>query len=153
MEQLKSQNVAHRDFKPCNMMIDENKYIKVIDFGEAKIVEKSELDDAQSIISKTSKYSKRSGINRQNSNSSEAESYFGRMLTKKPNHKPTTKQKHRGTFVGTPFYCAPEMLESNMSGYFSDLWALGVIIYEMSCGKKMFRAKNNQEIFDKIIKK
>jgi serine/threonine protein kinase len=44
------------------------------------------------------------------------------------------------------------MLEDNMSGYFSDLWALGVIIYEMSTGKKMFRAKNNKEIFDKILK-
>jgi len=54
--------------------------------------------------------------------------------------------------VGTPLYCAPEMLENNMSGFFSDLWALGVIIYEMSTGQKMFRGKNNRDIFDKILK-
>lgn len=60
--------------------------------------------------------------------------------------------KQRGTFVGTPYYCAPEMLESNNSGFFTDLWALGLIIYEMAVGKKMFKAKNNMEIFDKIIK-
>ena len=44
------------------------------------------------------------------------------------------------------------MLESNQSGFFSDLWALGVIIYEMSTGQKMFRGKNNKDIFDKILK-
>jgi serine/threonine protein kinase len=35
----------------------------------------------------------------------------------------------RGSFVGTPLYIAPEMLESNISGPFTDLWALGCILY------------------------
>jgi serine/threonine protein kinase len=35
----------------------------------------------------------------------------------------------RGTFVGTPLYVAPEMLEMNLSGPFTDLWALGCIIF------------------------
>jgi serine/threonine protein kinase len=39
------------------------------------------------------------------------------------------KEKERGTFVGTPLYVAPEMLDSNKSGPFTDLWALGCIIY------------------------
>ena len=40
-----------------------------------------------------------------------------------------------GTFVGTPYYASPEMLASSISGTFTDLWALGVIIYEMLEGK------------------
>jgi hypothetical protein len=40
----------------------------------------------------------------------------------------------KGTFVGTPYYQAPEMLNSNKSGLYTDLWAFGCIIYEMSCG-------------------
>jgi len=71
------------------------------------------------------------------------------MFNKKEKSKKV--KKNRGTFVGTPLYCAPEMLEINQSGLFSDLWALGVIIYEMSCGQKMFKGKNYKEIFDKII--
>jgi len=35
----------------------------------------------------------------------------------------------RGSFVGTPLYVAPEMLNENRSGPPSDLWALGCIIY------------------------
>jgi serine/threonine protein kinase len=82
LEQLQSQNVAHRDLKPGNIMIEESQYIKVIDFGESKIVEKGE-DDSLSMNSKASKYSKRtvSAFNRQET-ASEADSYFGRMLAR-----------------------------------------------------------------------
>jgi len=73
------------------------------------------------------------------------------MFNKKEDKAKKIK-KPRGTFVGTPLYCGPEMLETNQSGLFSDLWALGVIIYEMSCGTKMFKGKNNKDIFDKILK-
>jgi serine/threonine protein kinase len=43
------------------------------------------------------------------------------------------------------------MLKNNNSGLYTDLWAFGCIIYELSCGKKMFRGKNTQEIFDNIL--
>jgi len=39
------------------------------------------------------------------------------------------KMIRHGTFVGTPLYVAPEMLEYNHSGRYTDLWALGCIIY------------------------
>jgi protein kinase A len=42
LEYLQQQNVAHRDLKPDNIMISNNKYIKIIDFGEAKIVDNYE---------------------------------------------------------------------------------------------------------------
>jgi NIMA (never in mitosis gene a)-related kinase len=53
--------------------------------------------------------------------------------------------------VGTPFYVAPEMLESSISGLFSDLWALGCIIYELCSGYKMFQGARNQDVFSKIL--
>lgn len=44
--------------------------------------------------------------------------------------KPSDPSKaHRGTFVGTPLYASPEMLNDSVSGPFTDLWALGVIVY------------------------
>lgn len=48
-------------------------------------------------------------------------------------------------------YCAPEMLEHNTSGLFTDLWALGCIMFELSTGKQMFRGKNNQQVYTKIL--
>lgn len=41
---------------------------------------------------------------------------------------------HRGTFVGTPLYASPEMLSDSTSGPFTDLWALGVIVYQLISG-------------------
>ena len=43
------------------------------------------------------------------------------------------------------------MLESNQSGLYSDLWALGCIIYELSSGLKMFKGNQNHEVFNKIL--
>lgn len=51
------------------------------------------------------------------------------------NDKKVSAESYRGTFVGTRDYVAPEMLEDNVSGPFSDLWALGVITYQLSTGK------------------
>lgn len=48
--------------------------------------------------------------------------------------KSTIKMHHRGTFVGTPLYVSPEMLVKSTSGPFTDLWSLGVIIFQMLTG-------------------
>jgi serine/threonine protein kinase len=37
--------------------------------------------------------------------------------------------------VGSPKYMAPEAYEDNIYSEKSDIWALGVILYEMSVGK------------------
>lgn len=39
----------------------------------------------------------------------------------------------------------------NTSGLFTDLWALGVIIYEMAVSEKTFKAKNSHDVFSMIM--
>jgi serine/threonine protein kinase len=51
-----------------------------------------------------------------------------------PDYEPDS----RGSFVGTPLYVSPEMLEDNLALPASDLWALGVIVFSMHTGKMPF---------------
>ena len=52
------------------------------------------------------------------------------------------KRDNKGTFVGTRDYISPEMVADSASGPFSDLWSLGVIVYELYSGTKPWTGKN-----------
>lgn len=54
---------------------------------------------------------------------------------------PRGGEASRGTFVGTPLYVAPEMLEDNRSGPYTDIWALGCTLFEMLAGRTPFEAE------------
>jgi len=45
-----------------------------------------------------------------------------------------------GTYIGTPFYSAPESLAPEGTGRRSDLYSLGIILYQMLAGDVPFRA-------------
>jgi eukaryotic-like serine/threonine-protein kinase len=56
-----------------------------------------------------------------------------------------------GTIVGTPAYFAPEVLRGNKASAASDLWALGVILYEMTSGRLPFRGNTVIETCTSIL--
>lgn len=62
-------------------------------------------------------------------------------------------KRNMGTFVGTPLYVAPEMLEFNQSGRFTDLWGLGCILYELIEGKSPFLDESNSKVFQNIMER
>lgn len=42
LEYMQEKNIMHRDLKPLNIMLDKNYNIKLIDFGDAKIMSNTE---------------------------------------------------------------------------------------------------------------
>eukprot|EP01063_Lacrimia_lanifica_P026141 TRINITY_DN3471_c0_g1_i1.p1 TRINITY_DN3471_c0_g1~~TRINITY_DN3471_c0_g1_i1.p1 ORF type:complete len:589 (+),score=214.98 TRINITY_DN3471_c0_g1_i1:212-1978(+) len=62
----------------------------------------------------------------------------------------TFDQAH--TFVGTPYYLSPELVQEKPYDARSDTWALGVVLYEMMALKHPFNAADMKSLMTKIIR-
>lgn len=56
------------------------------------------------------------------------------------------------TVIGTPYYLSPEIIMNKPYSFKSDIWSLGVLLYEMSVLKMPFDAKSMPMLTLKIIK-
>jgi len=54
-----------------------------------------------------------------------------------------------GVFVGTPHYCSPEQVTLDELDERSDIYALGLVIFEMATGQRPFEAETVAEILAK----
>ena len=62
-----------------------------------------------------------------------------------------TQQTIAGEILGTPLYMSPEQVVSNPVDGRSDLYSLGVILYEMTTGTSPFKGDNLAAIFQAIL--
>jgi len=62
-----------------------------------------------------------------------------------------TKLTKEGTTLGTVAYMSPEQVRGEAVDKRTDIWALGVILYEMIAGKSAFRGEYDQAIMYSIV--
>lgn len=140
---IQTKKLVHRDLKPENIMMNSKCHLQVIDFATSRILGK--YFDKQEMEFKTDDgYGKQQPEQSENQeNKNEDDDDYDIDDIEKP--------ERRGmTFVGTAEYVSPEVLAEKPAGFGSDIWALGIMIYQMYYGKTPFKEKTNYLIFRKI---
>ena len=144
LDYIQSKKIVHRDLKPENIMMNSNWHLQVIDFATARILgkyfdkKKFEFkDDSYYDISETDDLKgNKVAIN-------DDDEDLDDMSLDRPDRRGLT-------FVGTAEYVSPEVLGDKPAEFGADVWALGIMIYQMFFGKTPFKEKTNYLIFRKI---
>ena len=55
------------------------------------------------------------------------------------------------TQTGTPYYASPEVWQEKPYDFRSDVWSLGVCVYEMATLKPPFRASSMAELYKTVL--
>jgi NIMA (never in mitosis gene a)-related kinase len=56
------------------------------------------------------------------------------------------------TYSSLPYYMSPELFQGKKYSFASDLWSMGVIVYEMMTFKRLFEANTLEELKQKVLK-
>jgi eukaryotic-like serine/threonine-protein kinase len=109
--------IVHRDIKPENIMVRTDGFVKVVDFGLAKLTEKV-----------ADEYS------------SESEAPTMTRFDTEP-----------GTVLGTTRYMSPEQARGLTLDHRTDIWSLGVTLYEMIAGRRPFDGPSVSDVIAAIL--
>jgi serine/threonine protein kinase len=55
------------------------------------------------------------------------------------------------TDIGSPYYMSPEQVEGAELGHHSDMFSMGVVLYELFTGQRPFTAEKLEDLFAKIL--
>src|SRR5579864_4385609 len=78
---------------------------------------------------------------------------MGSLPTAKTKESPTfTMATRAGVILGTAAYMAPEQARGKGVDGRADIWAFGVVLYEMATGQKLFKGDDVSEILAAVIK-
>jgi tetratricopeptide (TPR) repeat protein len=108
-----SSGIVHRDIKPENIMVRDDGYVKILDFGLARLAALPGTD-----------FDSKAG---------------------------TYVQTSAGIIVGTLAYMSPEQAQGDVVGSATDIFSLGVVLFELATGQHPFRSDSRVGLMNAIV--
>lgn len=108
--------IVHRDIKPDNVMLRPDGFVKVLDFGLAKLMPPPVVDTQVQTLAESMK-------------------------------------TRPGIILGTLRYMSPEQARGRSVDARSDIFSLGVVVYEMLTGEALFAGESDADVVAAIIRK
>jgi len=122
LEEAHEHGIVHRDLKPANVKVTPDGKVKVLDFGLAKAMEGAGAAST-------------SGASHELS------------------HSPTLT--HQGTqagmIMGTAAYMSPEQARGKNVDKRADIWAFGVVLFEMLTGERLFAGETVSDVLAAVL--
>jgi serine/threonine protein kinase/TolB-like protein/Tfp pilus assembly protein PilF len=108
--------IIHRDIKPENIMLRPDGYIKVLDFGLAKLTETDTAERNENLVNTRSMF-----------------------------------QTQPGLVIGTVAYMSPEQARGQKLDGRTDLFSLGVVLYELITGERPFAGPTTSDTIAALL--
>jgi serine/threonine-protein kinase len=122
LEEAHERGIIHRDLKPANVKVTSDGKVKVLDFGLAKA-----LDPGP----------QRPFANGPDVANSPTLAYSGTQA---------------GLILGTAAYMSPEQARGTPADRRADIWAFGVVLYEMLTGRRLFDGEMASDVLASVLK-
>ena len=124
LEAAHEQGIVHRDLKPQNIKVRADGTVKVLDFGLAKAMDSPGAEAPE--------------------------------LRRDSNNSPTMTSPAMtamGMILGTAAYMSPEQAKGRAVDRRADIWAFGVVLYEMLSGRRAFEGEDVSDLLVAVLSK
>ena len=143
LEAAHEQGIVHRDLKPANIKVRADGTVKVLDFGLAKALDpgSNRLRQGYGESAGASAKAEDPGLH---PTAGGADAAFSPTLA--------AHATQMGLVLGTVAYMAPEQARGKAVDKRADIWAFGVLLYEMLTGRCAFEGEESSDLLAAVLR-